>query len=122
MTRTPKTVDPRTETAAIKSYLTLLEATRSPSGRRTPEFLAGLVEELPVRINEETDPLKRVLLTQQLLDAERDLAAREDHANLEAAQAEFVKYVRSYSERKGVSRAAWRSAGVPAAVLREAGV
>lgn len=122
MARTTKTVNPRTETAAIKAYLAALEAAKSPSGRRTAEFLAQQVEDLPVRISEEGDLLKRVMLTQQLLDAERDLAAREDHANLDAAQAEFVKHVRSFSERKGVTRQAWRSAGVPAAVLREAGV
>jgi hypothetical protein len=34
----------------------------------------------------------------------------------------FVKSARSYSERKGISYAAWRQVGVEPAVLKKAGI
>ena len=37
-------------------------------------------------------------------------------------ESEFKKHVASYSERKGVTYTAWRESGVPAKVLREAGI
>jgi hypothetical protein len=47
------------------------------------------------------------------------LSAKEDMAGLEN---EFVKVAKSYSARQGISYGAWRSVGVPAAVLKRAGV
>ena len=34
----------------------------------------------------------------------------------------FANVASAYSDRKGISYGAWRSAGVPAAVLKKAGV
>ena len=45
--------------------------------------------------------------------------ARQDLAGLEA---EFTKVAKAYSARQGISYAAWRAVGVPAAVLKKAGV
>jgi hypothetical protein len=36
--------------------------------------------------------------------------------------ANFVAYAKSYSDRKGISYTAWRQFGVPADVLRKAGI
>ena len=41
---------------------------------------------------------------------------------LSALEADFVSAARSYSERKGISYAAWRAVGVPPAVLKKAGI
>ena len=37
-------------------------------------------------------------------------------------EAEFVKFAKSYSERKAISYAAWREVGVSAATLKAAGI
>ncbi len=42
-----------------------------------------------------------------------------DIARLEA---EFVKIAKRFGENRGIGYAAWRDAGVPAAVLKKAGV
>ena len=42
--------------------------------------------------------------------------------DLDALQASFTKVVASYSERTGLTYADWREEGVPAAVLKEAGM
>ena len=42
--------------------------------------------------------------------------------DLEALESGFVKVVSAYSERKGISYAAWREQGVPAAVLKAGGI
>ncbi len=39
-----------------------------------------------------------------------------------ALEADFVKAAKNYSERKGISYAAWREAGVDAGVLKAAGL
>jgi hypothetical protein len=40
----------------------------------------------------------------------------------EALADDFVKHAKAYSERKGISYATWREFGVPADVLRKAGI
>jgi hypothetical protein len=40
----------------------------------------------------------------------------------DAIRAGFVKHAAAYSGRKGIGYAVWREAGVPAAVLRDAGI
>ena len=42
--------------------------------------------------------------------------------DLSALEADFVKTAAKYAERKGISYAAWRELGVPADVLKKAGI
>ena len=46
----------------------------------------------------------------------------QDHPALARLEAGFVRSAKAYGERKGISYAAWREQGVPAAVLRQAGI
>lgn len=69
------------------------------------------------------DSLGRLHLLQERRDLEDELSAMNGGGvDLAALQGEFVKAAKSYSERKGVSYAAWREVGVPASVLRQAGI
>ena len=45
-----------------------------------------------------------------------------DSANLSVLEEEFIEAVKGYSGRKGISYSAWREIGVPADVLRRAGM
>ena len=68
------------------------------------------------------DPLTRVQLIQERMDLENELASKQDAVDLTSLEDEFVSAAKSYGQRKGISYAAWREAGVDAAVLRRAGV
>jgi hypothetical protein len=59
-------------------------------------------------------------LVQKRLDVERQLAV--PTVDLEGLEVGFVEYAGSYGERKGITYAAWREVGVPASVLKAAGI
>jgi hypothetical protein len=50
------------------------------------------------------------------------LASKEEAVDLAALEEGFMHAARGYGERKGLSYAAWRAAGVDATVLRRAGI
>jgi hypothetical protein len=68
------------------------------------------------------DPLHRLHLVQERLDLQNALEASSATVDLGALEDEFVAAARDYSERKGISYAAWREMGVSAAVLKRAGI
>lgn len=111
----------RREARAIKTYLEAL-ANRRPGRPVTTESLNGRIERLEAKLATETDPLKRVDLVQQRLDAVEALKRVEASADMDALEAGFVDHAAGYSERKGISYTAWRESGVPARVLRKAGI
>jgi len=111
----------RREGRAVKQYLEGL-GNRRPGRPVTPERLREKVAALEARIAAESDPLKALEMRQERIDAQAALSraeAAEDFASLEGA---FIEHALSYSERKGISYSAWREAGVPAEVLRRAGI
>jgi hypothetical protein len=111
----------RAESRAIKGYLEAL-GRRKPGRPAKPETLRKRIDDLNQRISAETDPLKKVDLVQQRLDAEDALAAAGSSVDMEELEAGFAQHAASYSERKGISYSAWREAGVPAATLKKAGI
>lgn len=110
---------PHVQTRIVRHYLETLQSPK-PTGKRTPQWLQEQVELLPERIHEEQDPMQRLMLQQKLIDCTRDLEAL--GANDVDVEADFVKVALPFSERRGVTYAAWRAEGVPARVLREAGL
>lgn len=111
----------RLEARSIKSYLRALDS-RRPGRPVTKESLDKRLERVNTKLGDESDPLKRIDLLQSKLDIETALASVEDGANVEELAATFVTHARSYSDRKGISYTAWRQFGVPADVLRKAGI
>lgn len=111
----------RLEARSIKAYLRALDS-RRPGRPVTKESLDKRLERVNAKLGDENDPLKRIELLQSKLDLESALASVEDGANLDDLAANFVAYAKSYSDRKGISYTAWRQFGVPADVLRRAGI
>lgn len=111
----------RAEARAIKAYLAALGG-RKRGRPVTKESLTARIERLGAQIDAEQNPLKALDLRQARIDAEQRLAGLEEAADLEALERGFVEYAAGYGDRKGVSYAAWREAGVPAAVLKKAGI
>lgn len=112
----------REQARTVRDYLEALERDSKPGRRLSKDELEQKVHQLQEQISAEDDPAKRVELVQKRLDYEERLADFEETADIEELQKAFVKAVGDYSERKGISYTAWRELGVPAAVLREAGV
>ena len=111
----------RKESRAVKNYLEALAA-RKPGRPVTPERIKERIASIEAKIAAETDPLKALELRQARLDAEAALAKASATADMAAVESAFVECCRSYAERKGITYAAWREQGVPAAVLSKAGV
>jgi hypothetical protein len=112
----------RTQGRAIRAYLEALEAHRPKRGRkRTPESIAKRLDRIAEEL-ELADPIKRVSLIQEQFDLQAELEGMQDTVDLATLEAEFVEHAWAYSQAKGISRAAWRAAGVPASVLRSAGI
>ena len=111
----------RRESRAIKQYLESLKS-RRPGRPITPASLRKRIDDLGARISAESDPVKAVELRQSRIDAEEALAKAENAPDMAELEKGFVKTARSYSKRKGISYAAWREVGVPAALLKQAGI
>jgi len=111
----------RRESRAIKLYLEAL-GKRRPGRPVTPASLHKRIKDLEAKIAAESDALKSVDLRQARIEAEQALAKAESAADMAELEKGFVKNAKPYSARKGISYAAWREAGVPAAMLKQAGI
>lgn len=112
----------RDEGRAVRRYL---EALDSHKPRRGPQRTAESIEKRIKAIDSQlgpADPLARIRLIQERLNLTDELATKEEPVDLAALEADFVAVAASYGERKGLSYTAWRQVGVPADVLRRAGV
>lgn len=112
----------RAQGRAVRVYLEALEANKPKRGRkRTPDSVKKRLDKIVVEL-ETADPLKRLQLTQEQLDLEAELAAGEQTVDLSALEKGFIEAAAGYASRKGISYGAFRSVGVPPAVLRAAGI
>ena len=66
----------------------------------------------------------RAYAAQEVRDMRAKIAEQSSAAGVDVAkvEAEFVKVAKSFGERRGITYGAWRDAGVPAAVLKRAGI
>jgi uncharacterized protein YicC (UPF0701 family) len=112
----------RAEGRAVKNYLEALEQHRPKRGRkRTAESINARLD----KIDEElvtSDPVARLSLVQERLDLKEELKRMDTAVDLSEVEAEFIAAAKPYGERKGISYQAWREIGVPAAVLKSAGI
>ncbi len=112
----------REEGRAVRRYLEALEAHKPKRGRkRSSDTIEKRLQQIEDKL-EAADPLTRVHLVQERMNLSGELANKDAAVDLGALEDGFVKAAKNYSERKGISYAAWREAGVDAAVLRKAGI
>jgi hypothetical protein len=112
----------REQGRAVREYLSALEQERKPGRKVDRGSVEQRISEVQRRIDAEPDPAKRVELIQRRLDFEEQLVAMQDEVDLHALEERFTQAAAEYSQRKGISYLAWREAGVPAAVLKQAGI
>ena len=65
---------------------------------------------------------ERLDLLQTRRDLQAELATKGETVDLTSLEDEFVGAASAYGQRKGISYATWREAGVDPAVLRKAGI
>jgi hypothetical protein len=112
----------RTQSRAIAAYLEALETHKPKRGRkRTAESIGKRLEVIDKQL-ETANPIKRLSLIQERLDLLREKETMGASVDLSAFEDDFVGSAKGYSERKGISYAAWRELGVPPAVLKRAGI
>jgi len=112
----------RTESRVVRAYLEASDAHKPKRGRkRTPDSIERRLQAIETEL-ETADPLSRVRLTQERMNLQDELALLESGNDLAELEAQFTEVAASYSERQGISYAAWREIGVAPAVLRSAGV
>lgn len=106
----------------VRRYLEALEAHKPKRGRkRTPDSIQKRLQSIEDRLPA-ADPLTRLQLVQERMDLTSELESKSNTVDLSALEEEFVAAAREYGERKGISYAAWREAGVDPAVLKRAGI
>lgn len=111
----------RREARAVRGYLEAV-ASKRPGRPVTTATLQKRLGTIESQLENESNPLKRVDLHQRQIDTEKRLAELDNAPDIGELEAAFVKAAPGYSDRKGISYAAWRAAGVPAAVLKKAGI
>ena len=112
----------RRQGRAVRDYLEALEQHKPKRGRkRTVESMQAQLAKIEDQLAE-ADPVKRLQLIQDRMDLQAELSANETKADLDGLEKDFVEAAKSYSERKGISYAAWRELGVEASVLKKAGI
>lgn len=112
----------RAQGRAVRAYLAALDEGRKPGRKLDATTVEQRISEVQAQIDVEPDPAKRVDLIQRRLDLETRLVELSGAVDLDALEEEFIEHAAAYSERKGISYAAWREAGVPAASLKRAGI
>lgn len=112
----------REQGRAVRRYLEALEAHRPKRGRkRTPDSIKRRLDDITRRLDD-ADPLARLQLVQERMNLEAELATKAQTVDLAALEQAFVDAAKEYADRKGITYAAWREAGVDAAVLKRAGI
>ena len=112
----------RTQSRAIAAYLDALETHKPKRGRkRTAESIDKRLEAIDKQLGS-ANAIKRLSLIQERLDLLREKDSMGGEVDLSAFEDDFVGAAAGYSERKGISYAAWRELGVPPAILKRAGI
>ena len=99
-----------------------MDSNRPKRGRkRTPDSIKKRLTAIEASLPD-ADPLGRLKLVQERMDLRQELEAMGTKVEMGSLEDDFVKVARTYSDRRGISYAAWREIGVDAAVLKRAGL
>jgi hypothetical protein len=103
------------ETRIVKAYLAQLS---EASHRRRRDNLERYLDLAETKLAGDLQPIDRLTLLQRKHDLEAMLqpVGAEDHTE------DFTKVAANYSDRKGIAYRTWREVGVPASVLKAAGI
>jgi uncharacterized protein YicC (UPF0701 family) len=112
----------RAEGRAVRDYLEGIRSTKPKRGRkRTPQSIQARLDAIEAELAE-ASAIVELQLVQERRDLRAELESAGSGVDMAALENEFVGVAKSYADRKGISYSAWRDVGVPAAVLKRAGI
>jgi hypothetical protein len=113
----------RTMSATVDRYLT---AVNTPKRRGRKVSKAALQQRLDAaRTRAKTAAgVDKVLASQEVRDLQARIASVDSSGSgdMKSLESAFVKIAKRFGENRGIGYGAWRDAGVPAVVLKRAGV
>lgn len=112
----------RIQSRPIAAYLDALQKHKPKRGRkRTPDSIDRRMNSIDNQL-ESANQIKRLSLIQERIDLLKEREALQRKVDLTGLEADFARTAKTYGQRKGISYAAWRELGVPAATLKKAGI
>ena len=112
----------RLEGRVVRNYLDALRAAKPKRGRkRTADTINKRLEVIDALLVD-ASPIDELRLIQERRDLTEELTTIGTGVELGALEGEFVQIAASYGDRHGISYSSWREIGVPAAVLKQAGI
>ena len=113
----------RTMSATVDRYLTAVNTPKRRGRKVSRSTLQQRLADARLKARSATG-VDKVLAAQEVRDVQTRLAALESTggADLKSLESAFVKIAKRFGENRGIGYGAWRDAGVPANVLKRAGV
>ena len=112
----------RQEGRAVRDYLDSLRTNKPKRGRkRTPDSIRKRLDAIDDELTT-ADALTELKLVQERRNLQSELESKSAAVDQTAVEDAFVQVAKSYGERQGISYNAWREVGVPAPVLKRAGI
>ena len=112
----------RQEGRIVKEYLEALRSNRPKRGRkRTPASIDRRLNAIDKALAD-ANPLTELKLVQERRDLVEERESFNGGVDIGAIEQRFVEVAKGYSQRHGISYAAWREVGVQPQVLKKAGI
>ena len=111
----------------VRAYLEALAEVNRPKARgrkKSPEAIQARLDEITAEYPS-AEPLQKLLLVNEQIGLEEDLeaiTAEPDPVDYEALERGFIEAAAAFTRSKRIVWLAWRSVGVPATLLRAAGI
>ncbi len=107
---------------SVRDYLDALDQNKPKRGRkRTADSVKKQLEAIETALTD-ASAIKKLELVQKRSDLTVELASMGATVDLSSFEKDFIRDAKSYSDSKGITYATWREVGVPAEVLKKAGI
>jgi len=113
----------RTMSATVDRYLSAVNTPKRRGRKVSKAALAQRLADARLKAKSATG-VDRVLAAQEVRDLQARIASMNaaGGSDVKSLEADFVKIAKRFGENRGIGYGAWRDAGVPAVVLKRAGV
>jgi hypothetical protein len=113
----------RQVSAVVDRYLSALHVPKQRGRKVSPATLQTRLAAAEEKLKSASG-VARLTTAQDVRDLKNKLADLESRGSedIKKLEADFVKVAKRFGEKRGIGYGAWRDAGVPAAVLKKAGV
>src|SRR6478609_5988287 len=113
----------RTMSTTVDRYLSAVNTPKQRGRKVSKATLQQRLRDAEARAKASSG-VDRVLAAQDVRDLRARLAALDSAggADMKSLEAAFVKIARKVGQNRGITYGAWRDAGVPAVVLKKAGI